>query len=69
MLSNRFTDFWYRSNFFVFMNTTNPDNSGMFSFLISELQKAEDAGERVWIVAHVLTGWSIDFILLGPSLT
>ena len=51
------SDFWYRNNFLNFINTTNPDNSGMFSFLISELQAAEDANERVWIVQHVLTGW------------
>lgn len=50
-------DFWYKSNFLNFINTTNPDNSGMFAFMISELQAAEDAGERVWIVGHVLSGW------------
>ncbi|KAJ4365589.1 hypothetical protein N0V83_008209 [Neocucurbitaria cava] len=51
------TDFWYRSNFLTYINTTQPDNSGMFSWMISELQAAEDAGERVWIVGHVLSGW------------
>lgn len=51
------TDFWYRSNFLNFINTTDADNSGVFSFLIAELQAAEDAGERVWIVGHVLSGW------------
>lgn len=25
--------------------------------MISELQQAEDAGERVWIIGHVLSGW------------
>ena len=25
--------------------------------MIQELQKAEDAGERVWIIGHVLSGW------------
>ena len=51
------TDFWYRSNFLNYINTTNPDNSGNIAFLIQELQAAEDAGERVWIMGHVLTGW------------
>jgi len=38
-------------------NTTNPDNSGNLKFLAEELQAAEDAGERVWILGHVLSGW------------
>lgn len=50
------SDFWYRSNFLNFINTTNPDNSGVFKFVIEELQAAEDAGERVWLFAHVLSG-------------
>jgi Calcineurin-like phosphoesterase len=51
------TDFFYRSNYLNFINTTNPDNSGNLKFLADELQVAEDAGERVWILGHVLTGW------------
>ena len=51
------TDFWYRSNFLTFINATNGDNSGVFSWMIQELQAAEDAGERVWIIGHVLSGW------------
>ncbi|KAH8662327.1 Metallo-dependent phosphatase-like protein [Xylariales sp. PMI_506] len=51
------TDFYYRNNMYALINTKNPDFSGMFTFLIEELQKAEDAGERVWIVGHVLSGW------------
>ena len=39
-----------------FINASNPDVSGTFKFVIDELQAAEDAGERVWIVAHVLSG-------------
>jgi hypothetical protein len=50
-------DFWYSTNYLNFINTTNPDNSGVFSFMIEELQKAEDAGERVWIIGHVHSGW------------
>jgi hypothetical protein len=51
------TDFWYHSNYLNFVNTTNPDNSGNLKFLADELQAAEDAHERVWILGHVLTGW------------
>lgn len=51
------SDFWYKSNFLNFINTSNPDVSGSFKFVIDELQAAEDAGERVWLFAHVLSGW------------
>lgn len=61
------TDFWYRANIYNYINTTNPDQSGLFSFLIQELQAAEDAGERVWLVGHVLTGWDGSNPLLQPT--
>ncbi|KAF9252888.1 hypothetical protein DTO013E5_3633 [Penicillium roqueforti] len=61
------TDFWYRTNFLTFINTTNPDNSGVFSWMIEELQKAEDAGERVWIIGHVLSGWDGTNPLPNPT--
>ncbi|CAI7606277.1 unnamed protein product [Penicillium glandicola] len=61
------TDFWYRSNFLTLINTTNPDNSGVFSWMIEELQKAEDAGERVWIIGHVLSGWDGTNPLPNPT--
>ncbi|KAI5358010.1 Putative calcineurin-like phosphoesterase domain, ApaH type, metallo-dependent phosphatase [Septoria linicola] len=51
------SDFWYKSNFLNLINTTNPDLSGSLKFVIDELQAAEDAGERVWLFAHVLSGW------------
>jgi hypothetical protein len=51
------TDFWYRNNYLNFINTTNPDNSGIQKFLADELSAAEQAGERVWVIGHVLTGW------------
>lgn len=46
---------------------TNPDVSGSFAFVISELQAAEDAGERVWLFAHVLSGWDGSNPLANPS--
>lgn len=50
-------DLYYKPNYFAFLHTDDPDYSGMFTFLIDELQKAEDAGQRAYIVSHVLTGW------------
>ncbi len=61
------TDFWYKSNYLNFINTTDPDVSGTFSFMITELQAAEDAGERVWILGHVLSGWDGSNPLDNPT--
>ena len=49
------------------INTTNPDNSGIFSWMTEELQKAEDAGERVWIIGHVPSGWDGHNPLPNPT--
>ncbi|KAM7221685.1 Metallo-dependent phosphatase-like protein [Rhypophila decipiens] len=51
------TDFYYRNNLYAFLNAQDPDYSGIFKFLIEELQKAEDAGQRAWIMGHAFTGW------------
>ena len=51
------TDFWYSGNGFAFIHTEDPDYSGSLRFVTDELQAAEDAHERVWIVGHVLSGW------------
>ena len=61
------TDFWYRSNVLNYINTTDPDVSGTFKYLIKELQTAEDAGERVWIIGHVLSGWDGTNSLPNPT--
>ncbi|GJJ10859.1 hypothetical protein Clacol_005087 [Clathrus columnatus] len=45
---------------------SNPDNSGMLRFLTDELQAAEDAGQRVWILGHVLPGWDATSALPNP---
>ncbi|KAJ7757507.1 sphingomyelin phosphodiesterase [Mycena metata] len=47
----------FRANYFNYINLDTPDNSGMLRFLTDELQDAEDAGDRVWIIGHVLSGW------------
>ncbi|KAE8354800.1 Metallo-dependent phosphatase-like protein [Aspergillus coremiiformis] len=61
------TDFWYKANYLNLINTTNPDNSGIFAWMISELQEAEDRGERVWLVGHVLSGWDGSNPLPNPT--
>lgn len=61
------TDFYYNSNLFNFINTTDPDVSGTFTWLITELQTAEDARERVWIIGHVLSGFSTGNALPNPT--
>ncbi|EJC98599.1 uncharacterized protein FOMMEDRAFT_161417 [Fomitiporia mediterranea MF3/22] len=61
------TDFWYRDNWFNFINLTTPDVSGMLRFLTDELQDAEDAGDRVWILGHVLSGWDGSNALENPT--
>lgn len=61
------TDFWYKSNFLNFINTDDPDYSGQFKWMIEELQAAEDAGEQVWIVGHVLSGWDGSNPLPNPT--
>lgn len=39
----------------------------MLRFLVQELQAAEGASERVWIVGHVLTGWDGSNPLPNPT--
>ncbi|KAJ7157142.1 Metallo-dependent phosphatase-like protein [Mycena filopes] len=61
------TDMWYKANYFNYINLDTPDNSGMLRFLTDELQDAEDAGDRVWIIGHVLSGWDGTNPLLNPT--
>ncbi|KAJ7201347.1 Metallo-dependent phosphatase [Mycena pura] len=61
------TDMWYKANYFNYIELDTPDNSGMLRFLTDELQDAEDAGERVWIIGHVLSGWDGTNPLLNPT--
>ena len=61
------TDFWYQYNFYAYINSANPDFSGMLRFLTDELLDAEKCGDRVWIVGHVLTGWNGKEALASPT--
>ncbi|KZP10094.1 sphingomyelin phosphodiesterase [Athelia psychrophila] len=61
------TNLWYKANYFNYINMTDPDTSGMLRFLTDELQDAETAGDRVWVMGHVLSGWDGSNPLLNPS--
>ncbi|KAH0838124.1 sphingomyelin phosphodiesterase [Lanmaoa asiatica] len=55
------------SNYFNYINASHPDTSGMMRFLTDELQDAEDAGDRAWIIGHVVSGWDGSNALLNPT--
>ncbi|KAF2236806.1 hypothetical protein EV356DRAFT_481645 [Viridothelium virens] len=61
------TDFWYVDNIFNYWNFTNPDTSGILKFLADELSACEAAGQRAWIIGHVLSGYSGTNALPNPS--
>ncbi|KIJ63471.1 hypothetical protein HYDPIDRAFT_175880 [Hydnomerulius pinastri MD-312] len=54
-------------NYFSYINATQPDPFGILRFLTDELQDAEDVGDRVWIVGHVLSGWDGTQSQLNPT--
>jgi sphingomyelin phosphodiesterase len=39
----------------------------MLTFLISELQEAEDEGQKVMIIGHVLPGWAAEDPTNNPT--
>lgn len=44
---------WFNKNTYSYVNASQPDNFGQFSFLIEELVASEAKNQRVWIVAHI----------------
>lgn len=50
------TNFWYRQNFWLYEKTIEHDPSGMLAWLAAELEAAEAAGERVWVLGHMPLG-------------
>ncbi|KAL4062711.1 Metallo-dependent phosphatase-like protein [Scleroderma yunnanense] len=54
-------------NYFSYVNATEPDPFGILRFLTDELQDAEDAGERAWIIGHVNSGWDGTQSQLNPT--
>ena len=61
------TDFWYVDNVFNYFNFTNPDQSGILAFLISELEACEIQNQRAWIIGHVLSGYDGSNALPNPT--
>ncbi|KAI1319696.1 hypothetical protein EDD11_003390 [Mortierella claussenii] len=61
-------NFCYTMNFYLYGHTKEYDPFGELRWLINQLQAAEDAGERVWIIGHVgpsqtdcLQNWSAQY--------
>ena len=52
------SNFYYNKNFWLFSTVMARDPDGQFAWLVSELQSAEDAGQRVYILAHMPMGSS-----------
>ncbi|CAO3568458.1 unnamed protein product [Mortierella alpina] len=46
-------NFCYTLNFYLYKKIKDYDPNGELKWLIAQLQAAEDAGERVWIISHV----------------
>ncbi|WFD36533.1 hypothetical protein MCUN1_003416 [Malassezia cuniculi] len=60
-------DYYFRENPFAYVHLANPDFSGQLRWLTDELQAAEDAHERVWIISHEETGYSGEDALDNPT--
>lgn len=59
------------SRFYSLILCRRPDPNGILSFLVSQLQLAEDLGQRSWIIAHMPPGGGdvlLDQVLLYLSL-
>ncbi|KAF7901228.1 hypothetical protein EAF00_003449 [Botryotinia globosa] len=50
------TNLYYRSNFWLYEATMETDPSGQLAWLVTELQAAETAGQRVYIIGHMPMG-------------
>lgn len=51
------TVYWYKQNFWLYdSDEPQPDPNGILEFLVEELQEAEDAGQRAWIISHMPPG-------------
>jgi len=55
------TNFWYKQNFWLFESTMERDPSGQLAWLVTVLEAAETAGERVWLMGHMPMGSSDAF--------
>ncbi|KAM6503440.1 Metallo-dependent phosphatase-like protein [Amanita muscaria] len=49
--------YWYKDNFWLYdSDNFYSDPNGVITFAIDQLQAAEDAGQRAWIIAHMPPG-------------
>jgi sphingomyelin phosphodiesterase len=48
--------FYYTLNFWLYEEPMESDPSGQLAWVVQELQGAEDAGERVWLISHIPSG-------------
>lgn len=49
--------YWYKNNFWLYdSDAFQPDPNDILAFTVQELQAAEDAGQRAWIIAHMAPG-------------
>jgi sphingomyelin phosphodiesterase len=55
------TNFYYKQNYWLYEKTMETDPSGQLAWLVNELQAAETAGERVYIIGHMPMGTSDAF--------
>jgi sphingomyelin phosphodiesterase len=53
--------FYYKFNFYMYEEPMAKDPNGQFEWLIKELQAAEDAGQRAWLISHIPSGVSDHF--------
>ena len=47
------TNFYYKENFWLYEETMQSDPNGQLAWLVTELDAAETAGERVWLAGHI----------------
>ncbi|KIK55591.1 hypothetical protein GYMLUDRAFT_230950 [Collybiopsis luxurians FD-317 M1] len=53
------TQYWYKQNFWLYdSDTFQPDPNGILAFMVEQLQAAETAGKKVWIIGHIPLGKS-----------
>ncbi|TFY80526.1 hypothetical protein EWM64_g3486 [Hericium alpestre] len=51
------TQYWYKQNLWLYDRDEQvPDANGLFAFMVEQLQIAEDASQRVWIIGHIPSG-------------
>ena len=60
-------DFYFKQNPFAYVHLGNPDYSGQLRWLTDELQAAEDAHERAWVISHQETGYDGADALDNPT--